>query len=95
MHVPMYNAALGPLNLELTGELADGWIGGSFISESAEVFLKHLRLGAEKCGRHLEDLDLQIPLSVEITDDLEEAGKRHARAYGFTFGAMGSLRNNF
>ena len=95
VHVPVYIAALGPRNLELTGELADGWIGGSFIPETAEVFLKHIRAGAEGAGRSLDDLDLQIPLSVEITDDVEEAGIRHARGYGFTFGAMGSLRNNF
>ncbi len=95
VHVPIYVAALGPRNLELTGELADGWIGGSFIPETAEVFLKHLRAGAERAGRNLRDLDLQIPLSVEFTHDVEEAGKRHARGYGFTFGAMGSLRNNF
>ena len=48
-----------------------------------------------RAGRTLGDLDLQIPLSVEFTDNVEEAGKRHARGYGFTFGAMGSLRNNF
>ena len=95
VHVPIYVAALGPRNLELTGELADGWIGGSFIPETAEVFLRHLRAGAERAGRTLADLDLQIPLSVEFTGDVEEAGKRHARGYGFTFGAMGSLRNNF
>ncbi len=95
VHVPIYVAALGPRNLELTGELADGWIGGSFIPETAEVFLKHLRAGAERAGRAVADLDLQVPLSVEFTDDVEEAGKRHARGYGFTFGAMGSLRNNF
>ena len=95
VHVPIYVAALGPRNLELTGELADGWIGGSFIPETAEAFLKHIRAGAERAGRSLADLDLQIPLSVEITDNVEEAGKRHARGYGFTFGAMGSLRNNF
>ena len=29
VHLPVYVAALGPRNLELTGELADGWIGGS------------------------------------------------------------------
>ena len=95
VYVPIYVAALGPRNLELTGELADGWIGGSFIPETADVFLKHLRAGAERAGRHLTDLDLQIPLSVEFTEDVEEAGKRHARGYGFTFGAMGSLRSNF
>ena len=68
---------------------------GPFIPETAEVFLKHLGIGAERSGRKLADLDLQIPLSVEFTENVEEAGKRHARGYGFTFGAMGSLRNNF
>ncbi len=95
VHVPIYIAALGPRNLQLTGELADGWIGGSFIPETADVFLRHIRTGAERAGRSLDDLDLQIPLSAEFTDDVEEAGKRHARGYGFTFGAMGSLENNF
>ena len=66
VHVPIYIAALGPRNLELTGELADGWVGGSFIPETAEVFLKHLRIGAERADRSLSDLDLQIPLSVRV-----------------------------
>ena len=95
VRVPIYVAALGPANLRLTGELADGWIGGSFIPETADVFLRHIRLGAESAGRSLADLDLQIPLSVEFTEDVEEAGKRHARGYGFTFGAMGSRDRNF
>ena len=95
VHVPIYIAALGPRNLQLTGELADGWIGGSFIPETADVFLRHIRTGAERAGRSLDDLDLQIPLSAEFTEDVDEAGKRHARGYGFTFGAMGSLENNF
>ena len=38
---------------------------------------------------------MMIPLSLEFTDDVYEAGKRHARGYGFTFGAMGSIKNNF
>jgi alkanesulfonate monooxygenase SsuD/methylene tetrahydromethanopterin reductase-like flavin-dependent oxidoreductase (luciferase family) len=29
-HIPIYVASLGPANLRLTGELADGWIGNSF-----------------------------------------------------------------
>lgn len=95
VHIPIYVAALGARNLELTGELADGWIGGSFIPETAETFLRHIRRGAERAGRSLADLDLQIPLSVEFAEDVEEAAKRHARGYAFTFGAMGSLENNF
>lgn len=95
VEVPIYVAALGPQNLRMTGALADGWIGTSFIPETAEVFLSHLRAGAEGAGRSLGDLDLQVPASVEFTDDVDEAAKRHARGYAFTFGAMGSRDQNF
>src|ERR1700742_4954426 len=33
-HVPVYVAAMGPRNLRLTGELADGWLGNAFIPEA-------------------------------------------------------------
>ncbi len=93
--VPIYVASLGPRNLELTGELADGWIGNTFMPEHAEVFLDPLRAGAARAGRSLADLDLVIPVGVEITDDVEAAAKRHARGYAFTIGAMGSKDENF
>src|SRR6516162_2612765 len=38
-HVPIYLASLGPANLHLTGQLADGWIGTSFFPESGDVFI--------------------------------------------------------
>ena len=41
VEVPIYVAALGPRNLELTGELADGWIGNAFLPEHAEVVPRH------------------------------------------------------
>ena len=44
--VPIYVAALGPRNLELTGELADGWLGNAFVPDRADVFLEPLRAGA-------------------------------------------------
>jgi F420-dependent oxidoreductase-like protein len=93
--VPIYVAALGPRNLELTGELADGWIGNAFMPEHAEVFLDRIAAGAARSGRTLADLDLVIPVSVEITDDAGEAARRHARGYAFTIGAMGSRDRNF
>ena len=33
VHLPIYVASLGPANLRLTGDLADGWIGTSFFPE--------------------------------------------------------------
>ena len=53
-HVPVYVAAMGPQNLRLTGEAADGWLGNAFIPEAAEVFLGPLREGAQRAGRSLD-----------------------------------------
>jgi F420-dependent oxidoreductase-like protein len=93
--VPVYVAALGPANLALTGELADGWIGNSFFPQSSEVFFGPIGAAARQAGRSLSDLDLVVAVSVEFTDDIQAAGRRHAAGYAFTFGAMGSRKDNF
>jgi F420-dependent oxidoreductase-like protein len=95
VHVPIYVASLGPANLRLTGEVADGWIGNSFFPETADVFFDHIRDGAESAGRSLDEIDLTVSVSLELTDAVEEAGRRHADGYAFTFGAMGSPTRNF
>ncbi|MFG1935295.1 LLM class flavin-dependent oxidoreductase [Mycobacterium sp. NPDC048908] len=97
-HVPVYVAAMGPRNLRLTGEMADGWLGNAFIPEAAEVFLGPLREGAQEAGRTLADLDLVAPVAVEFHDDegsAEAAARRHAEGYAFTIGAMGAKGRNF
>lgn len=97
-HVPVYIAAMGPRNLRLTGELADGWLGNAFIPEAAEVFFGPLREGAERAGRTLADLDLVAPVAVEITSDAAETAtkvRKHAEGYAFTIGAMGDNGRNF
>jgi alkanesulfonate monooxygenase SsuD/methylene tetrahydromethanopterin reductase-like flavin-dependent oxidoreductase (luciferase family) len=93
--VPIYVASLGPANLRLTGELADGWIGNSFFPETADTFFDPIRDGATSAGRQLDDLDLTVAVGLEFTDDVEAAGRRHAKGYAFTFGAMGSATANF
>jgi len=94
-HVPIYVASLGPANLRLTGQMADGWIGNSFIPEAADVFIDPIRDGAATAGRQLSDIDLTVAVGLEFTDDIAEAGRRHAAGYAFTFGAMGSPTRNF
>jgi F420-dependent oxidoreductase-like protein len=97
-HVPVYVAAMGPHNLRLTGEVADGWLGNAFIPEAADVFLGPLSEGAALAGRTLSDLDLVAPVAVEITDTREAgdlAARRHADGYAFTIGAMGAGGKNF
>jgi F420-dependent oxidoreductase-like protein len=94
-HIPIYVASLGPANLRLTGELADGWIGNSFFPETADVFFDAIRQGAAAADRDFSELDLTVSVGVEFTDDVEDAGRRHAEGYAFTFGAMGSPTTNF
>lgn len=93
--VPIYIASLGPANLRLTGEVADGWIGTAFLPEAADTFLDFIREGATAAGRTLDDIELTVAANLEFTDDLEQAGHRHAEGYAFTFGAMGSAKTNF
>jgi F420-dependent oxidoreductase-like protein len=93
--IPIYVASLGPANLRLTGELADGWIGNSFFPETADAFFEPIRAGAVAAGRSLADLDLTVAVGLEFTDDVEGASRRHADGYAFTFGAMGSSTTNF
>src|SRR3954451_4230240 len=37
--VPVYLAAMGPKNVALTGEVADGWLANVFMPETADVFI--------------------------------------------------------
>jgi F420-dependent oxidoreductase-like protein len=95
-NIPVYLATLSPMSLAMTGELADGWIGTSFIPEHAEeVFFKHMRKGAEKAGRAFSEIDIQAGGAVNFTDDVEKLIARHKPGIAFTLGAMGSKEHNF
>ncbi|MBW2279146.1 MAG: LLM class F420-dependent oxidoreductase [Deltaproteobacteria bacterium] len=93
--IPIYLATLSPKALELTGELADGWLGTSFTPEHAEAFTPHLAAGAEKAGKRVEDLDLQVGGSVEFGDDVERMIAARKPGVAFSLGAMGSGKTNF
>lgn len=94
-NLPIYVASLGPANLRMTGELADGWLGGSFIPETADVFLAPMREGAEAAGRSLDDIDLVVGGSIWFTDDPERAAESLRPGLAFSLGAMGSRQHNF
>ena len=94
-NIPVYLATLSPKSLEMTGELADGWLGTSFMPEHAEVFFKHISAGAERAGRSIADLDLQAGGTVAFSDDLELLIPPRKPGLAFTLGAMGSRQRNF
>jgi F420-dependent oxidoreductase-like protein len=93
--IPIYLATLSPKSLEMTGELADGWLGASFMPEHADVFFDHISRGAQKAGRRYEDIDLQAGGVVAFSDDVESLIARRRPGIAFTLGAMGSREHNF
>ncbi|HEY3101823.1 MAG TPA: LLM class flavin-dependent oxidoreductase, partial [Methylomirabilota bacterium] len=62
--IPVYLATLSPRSLEMTGEIADGWLGTSFMPEHARVFIDHLATGAKRVGRTVDALDLHVSAGV-------------------------------
>ena len=93
--IPVYLATLSPKSLEFTGEVADGWLGTSFMPEHADVFFGPLARGAARAGRKLADLDLQAGGTVAFGDDVDRLIAERRPGLAFTLGAMGSARHNF
>ncbi len=95
-NLPIYLATLGPKSLELTGELADGWLGTSFMPEHASMFFDAIATGAKRVGRSLADLDLQVAAGVvAFSDDVERLIAPRKPGLAFTLGAMGSRQHNY
>lgn len=94
-HIPIYLATLAPRMLELTGEVADGWIGTSFIPESAAVFTERLAAGAARAGRSLAGLDLSQGGDVAFSDDVDALIAARKPRLAFSLGGMGSATTNF
>ena len=93
--IPIYLAAVGPKNLELAGEIADGWLAIFFAPESASESMEHLAAGRAKAGLDMAGFDVVPTVPVVIGDDLEACADP-VRAYSALYiGGMGSREKNF
>jgi F420-dependent oxidoreductase-like protein len=95
--VPVYLAALSPKMLELTGELADGWLGTSFVPEGAAAYFAPLDAGLSRAGRTRADLDVCQGAEVDFVDSggLAQAVASRKKELAFSLGGMGSAATNF
>ncbi|HSA48856.1 MAG TPA: LLM class F420-dependent oxidoreductase [Yinghuangia sp.] len=94
-HIPLYIAAVGPKNLELTGEIADGWLGIFFAPEHGEESLAHVRAGREKAGLTMDGFDVVPTVSVVLGDDPVAAADAVRDNAALYIGGMGSREQNF
>jgi F420-dependent oxidoreductase-like protein len=93
--IPIYIAAIGPKNTQLTGEIADGWMPTFFSPEHVEEFRKLLEEGASRAGRSLNGFDIAPNVNLCIDDDVERARDAMRPFLALYVGGMGSRKQNF
>ncbi|MCC3314015.1 LLM class F420-dependent oxidoreductase [Nocardia africana] len=94
--IPVLLAALGPKNVQLAAELAEGWQPIFFLPEKArDVWGEALAAGTAKRDPELGDLDVYAGPALAIGDNVEplrEFVKPHLALY---IGGMGAKGKNF
>ncbi len=93
--LPIYLAAMGPRNLALAGEIADGCLGFLFDPAHAGEVHDALEEGAARAGRKLDGFDLAVNLQVRVDDDLDAARDAMRPLLALYVGGMGSRARNF
>ncbi|MEO6144167.1 MAG: LLM class F420-dependent oxidoreductase [Dermatophilaceae bacterium] len=99
-HLPVYLAAVGPRNVELAGEIADGWLAIFFSPEHAADLLASLELGRARADRgtegdRLAGFDVVPTVPVIFNDDVEAAALPLRSYAALYIGGMGSREKNF
>jgi F420-dependent oxidoreductase-like protein len=94
--IPIFVASLGPKNVEMTAEIAEGWLPIFYIPEKAkDVWGEPLAKGAANRAADLPPLDVCAGGMLAIGDDVEgirEFGRPMAALY---IGGMGAKGRNF
>src|SRR6266702_6603228 len=93
--IPIYLAVLGPKNLALAGEIADGWLPVYFSPEHVSRLRVPLEEGAARAGRSLDEFRICPSVNVMISDDLESARNAMRPIVALYVGGMGSREQNF
>jgi len=93
--IPIFLAVLGPKNVALAGEIADGWLPVFFSPEHTKALRGPLEEGAARAGRSLDDFRICPSVNVMIGDDIESARNAMRPILALYVGGMGSREQNF
>lgn len=70
---PVYMAALRSKMLETAAEFSDGVILNLFPKDALPKMMEHIRIGAERAGKKLEDVEVVCRHQIIVTDDKANA----------------------
>lgn len=94
--IPVYVASLGPKNVEMTAEIADGWLPLHFWPEGSQrVWGDSLRTGLARRGADLGPLEVVAGGPLAIGDDVASLRDRARPGLALYFGGMGARGQNF
>ena len=95
-YIPVFLGAIGRKSVEISAEIADGWIPIFFSPEKfEEAWGEHIEVGLEKGNRKREDFEVSPSVQVAIDGDLEAARNVVRMGLVLYFGGMGSRKTNF
>jgi F420-dependent oxidoreductase-like protein len=93
--MPIYVASIGPRNVEMTAEVADGWLPTFFSPSHADrVFKPHVQAGLAKAGRNPSSFEI-MPFASAFAGDVQTGIDICRFIVGFYIGGMGSKQKNF
>lgn len=96
--IPIYLASIGPKNVTLTAEIADGWLPIFFSPDKySETYQQYVDAGFAKAGqgKSIEDFDIAPSVTVILEEDLEMAYNQMKPQLALYIGGMGAKGKNF
>ena len=95
-NIPITIASIGPKNVELTAELAEGWVPPFYVPEkAADVWGEALAAGFARRDPALGQLDVHVGASVAIGDDVAHLRDADRPQRALYIGGMGARGQNF
>jgi F420-dependent oxidoreductase-like protein len=93
--IPIYLAAVGPKNLELCGEIAEGWLAIFYSPEDSGESFEAVKAGRTKAGKTMDGFDVVPTVPVVIGDDIDACADAVRPYCALYVGGMGSREKNF
>jgi F420-dependent oxidoreductase-like protein len=93
--IPIYLAAIGPRNVALTGEIADGWLPIFYSPEHESSFTGALDEGLARAGRDPSTIDIAAQVAVAMGDDVGACRDLLRPFFALYVGGMGARGRNF
>jgi F420-dependent oxidoreductase-like protein len=95
--IPIYLAAVGPKNVTLAAEIADGWLPIFFSPERLPVYQEWLNEGFAKAGggKNLSNFDIAPTVTIAMGDDVAACRNAVKPMLALYIGGMGAKGKNF